>query len=110
MRHRVTLASQVRTQLPNHEYETTWQAGPTQPGLLMMGGAHVAEIAAARGVKADGTLRLALGAVCLAGQRATVTGIVRGRAWTRTVLVTSGTDETNRLFGLATVVDVDLNR
>lgn len=110
MRHRVTLQTYQSVRLPNGEYEKAWVDGTTQPGLLMMGGANVAEIAAARGVEATGTLRLALGSVCLPGQRATVTGIVRGRAWTRTVLVTSGTDDTNRLFGLALVVDVDLNR
>lgn len=112
MRHRLTISTTTRIRNPDTgEYEEVPQVRVSnRPCLLMMGGAHVAEIAAARGVKADGTLRVELGEVVLPGERATVTGLTRGVPWTRVLTVTSGADETNRLFGLATVVDVTLNR
>ena len=109
MRHRVTLQSFQGVRTPNGEYIDAWVNETEQAGLLMIGGAKVAEIAAARGVKADGTLRLELGKTCTAGQRALVRGTTKGVAWERLVEISSGTDLTSRLFGLAAVVDVDLN-
>jgi hypothetical protein len=111
MRHRVTLQTQVTTTDPiTHEVESTWVDGTEQAGLLMMGLSKLTEVAAARGMKADGTLRLELGTIATAGQRARVTGTVKGRSWERLVELTSSADDTNRLFGLVTVVDVVLNR
>lgn len=109
MRHRVTLETLQSVRLVNGEYIDAWVSETEQPGLLMMGGTSVAELAAARGVKADGTLRLVLGKTCVPGQRALVRGTTKGIAWMRLVEITMGTDPTSRLFGLAAVVDVDLN-
>jgi len=109
MRHRVTLETLTSTRLPNGEYRDTWVSGTEQAGLLMMGPSKLTEIAAASGVKADGTLRLPLGLVCQPGQRAMVRGTTKGIAWQRLVSIEAGTDLTNRLFGLAAVADVDLN-
>jgi hypothetical protein len=109
MRHRVALETLESIRFPNGEYQDAWVAETEQPGSLKMGGASAAELAAARGVVARGTLRLELGKTCTPGQRAMIRGVTRGVAWQRLVEVTSGTDLTSRLFGLATVVDVDLN-
>ena len=105
----VTLESLQSVRTPNGEYIDAWVSETEQAGLLLMGGARLAEIAAARGVKADGTLMLALGKTCRPDQRAMVRGTADGVAWQRVVAISSGTRPTDQLFGLATVVDVDLN-
>lgn len=109
MRHRVTLATLTSVRLTNGEYTDTWVDEVEQAGLLMMGPSKLTQIAEAIGVKAEGTLRLAFGKLCEAGQQAMVRGTTKGIAWQRLVALTSGTDLTNRLMTLVTVVDVDLN-
>ena len=54
-------------------------------------------------------LQLVFGKPCVAGQRALVRGVADTIAWQRLVEISSGTDLTIPVFGLATVVDVDLN-
>ena len=106
----VTLESLQSVRLPNGEYIDAWISETEQAGLLILGGAKVAELAAGRGVKATGMLQLIFGRTCTVGQRAMVRGVADGIAWQRLVEISSGTDVTVPVFGLATVVDVDLNQ
>lgn len=111
LRHLVLWETRVSTRQSNGEYVDTWLAEDAEERcLLMMAVASTSEIAAARGVVAGGTCRVVLGRVLYPGMRGLVRWTLKGIAQQRFVEVTSGTDQTNRLFGLATVVDVDLNQ
>lgn len=111
MRHRVTWETFLRIRNPETgEYETAWLADETDEAtLLMIGGQNTADVAAARGVKADGTARVKLGRVITAGMRGLFRWTLKGVAQQALMTVTSGTDQTDRFRGLATVVDTDLS-
>lgn len=110
LRDRVTLEQLTEIRLPNGEYHRQWVAEPEEPGLLLVGGAKLADLAAAIGVKAQGILKLKRGR-SLAGERAVVRGIQKGVAWQRLVEVTADLGgDTERIIRRALWVDVELTR
>lgn len=108
-RHEVQFETLEVVRLPNGEYDQRWaEDGGPEPGLLIIGGAGLAELAAARGVRAEGVLKVRRGRL-VAGRRALVRGVLGGVAWQRLMRVTADLGgNTERMVRRALVVDEEL--
>ncbi len=106
---RVTLTNVTKA---NKEVVTAWtdaDEGPL-PCHLQTAGSRIAELAAARGVKAQYTLRFRRQDEATIGERFVVTGVERGTAWERTVEVTADLTFTGKVMRLYAVADPGVSR
>lgn len=110
LRHRATPVTKETIRLPNGEYEVVWVEGTEVPALFVVGGSKVAELAAARGVTAEGVLKLKRGTDVDVGQRYRVTGIIKGREWERVLEVTADlSEDTERVVRRLLVIETELD-
>jgi hypothetical protein len=100
----------IERQANEEDVVVGWDDADPVPCWYKRGGPQVAELAAARGVEADGLMQLELASTVVPGQRCLIRGENERGEWQRLVAITSSPDPGGDLVDVVTVLDVELNQ